>query len=336
MKLANKKILVTGADGFIGSHLVERLVTAGHSVRALAHYNHRNAWGWLDALRPDVLSATEVVTGDIRDCGSVREMMRGVNVVFHLAALIAIPYSYSSPESYVQTNIIGTLNLLQAARHDGVDRFVHTSTSEVYGTAQFVPITEEHPLQGQSPYSATKIGADQMALAYYRSFEVPVAVLRPFNTYGPRQSARAVIPTIITQLANGAKSIKLGSLHPTRDFSYVTDTVEAFVDVAQSDTAVGEVLNAGSGFEISIGEVALRIAEIMGKKVAIEGDAQRIRPKGSEVERLFADNTRLRELTGWKPAYAGVEGFVRGLKETAEWFSLRDNLSLYKAGIYNV
>ncbi|WP_285906077.1 NAD-dependent 4,6-dehydratase LegB [Pseudodesulfovibrio pelocollis] len=336
MKLANKKILVTGADGFIGSHLVERLVTAGHSVRALAHYNHCNAWGWLDTLRPDILSATEVVTGDIRDCGSVREMMKGIDVVFHLAALIAIPYSYSSPESYVQTNIMGTLNLLQAARHQGVDRFVHTSTSEVYGSAQFVPITEEHPLQGQSPYSATKIGADQMALSYYRSFEVPVAVLRPFNTYGPRQSARAVIPTIITQLANGAKSIKLGSLHPTRDFSYVTDTAEAFVSVAQSDTAVGEVLNAGSGFEISIGEVALRIAEVMDKEVAFEEDAQRVRPKGSEVERLFADNTRLRELTGWEPEYAGIEGFIRGLKETADWFSLRDNLSLYKADIYNV
>ncbi len=334
MNLSGKKILVTGSDGFIGSHLVEELVRRGHDVRAFVLYNSFNSWGWLD--RSEVRDDLDVFCGDVRDPGGVRTAMRGCDVVLHLAALIAIPYSYHSPDTYVDTNVKGTLNIVQAARDLGVERVVHTSTSEVYGTAQFVPITEEHPLQGQSPYSASKIGADQIALSFYRSFETPVAVIRPFNTYGPRQSARAVIPTVMTQIRAGARQIKLGSLHPTRDFNYVADTVRAFISVAECDAAVGEVVNAGSAFEVSIGDTARLIGEVMGRDIEIVTDAQRIRPEKSEVERLFACNDKLRRLTDWAPLYGGLDGFRRGLAETAAWFGEPGNLTMYKAGIYNL
>jgi NAD dependent epimerase/dehydratase len=330
------RVLVTGADGFIGSHLVEALLAAGHQVRAFCLYNSLGSWGWLDSLAPALQAKLEVVLGDIRDPLCVREAMRGCEQVFHLAALIAIPYSYTAPASYIDTNIHGTLNVVQAARDLGVKRVVHTSTSETYGTAQFVPITEDHPLVGQSPYAASKIGADQMALSYWRSFETPVAVLRPFNTYGPRQSARAVIPTIISQIAAGQRQIRLGALSPTRDFNYVADTCSAFLAVAASDAALGQVINAASHFEISIGDTAALIAEVMNAQVEIVTDEQRLRPEASEVNRLFGDNTRLRQLTGWQPAYGGREGFRRGLQRTAEWFSDPVNLARYRPGTYAV
>ncbi len=334
--LKDKRILVTGADGFIGSHLCERLVRAGHDVRAFALYNSFNSWGWLDTLPADLLDGLDVFCGDIRDPHGVRSAVADCDVILHLAALIAIPYSYHSPDTYVDTNIRGTLNLLQAARDAGVERFVHTSTSEVYGSALFVPITEEHPLQGQSPYSASKIGADQMALSFYRSFDTPVTVLRPFNTYGPRQSARAVIPTIITQIAAGAREIKLGALHPTRDFNYVQDTVSGFVAAACADAALGEVVNVGSNFEISIGDLAALIAEVMGAEVEISLDEQRLRPEASEVDRLWADNSKAAAVLGWSPEFGGLDGFRRGLAETAQWFTDKTNLARYKAHIYNV
>ena len=330
------KVLVTGADGFIGSHLVETLVAAGHQVCAFCLYNSNGSWGWLDTLPEFTKSELEVVLGDIRDPLSVRQAMRGCDQVFHLAALIAIPYSYVAPASYVDTNIHGTLNVVQAARDLGVSRVVHTSTSETYGTAQFVPITEDHPLVGQSPYSASKIGADQVALSYWRSFETPVAVLRPFNTYGPRQSARAVIPTIITQVAAGLRQIRLGALSPTRDFNFVADTCAAFQSIADCDAALGQVVNAASNFEISIGDTASLIGEVMNVEIEIVTDEQRIRPEGSEVNRLFGDNTRLRQITGWQPAYGGLEGFRRGLAHTAEWFSDPVNLAHYRPGNYAV
>lgn len=336
MKIAGKKILVTGADGFIGSHLTEYLLSAGADVRAFVYYNSFNSWGWLDTIAPDVLKSVDIFAGDIRDPHGVRKAMSGCDVVMHLAALIAIPYSYHSPDTYVDTNIKGTLNVVQAARELGIERVVHTSTSEVYGTARFVPITEEHPLQGQSPYSASKIGADQMAISFHRSFETPVTVIRPFNTYGPRQSARAVIPTIITQLAAGARQIKLGATHPTRDFNYVRDTVRGFVAVAECDRAIGQVLNIGSNFEISIGETAQMIAGLMGQELQFASDAQRLRPQGSEVERLWADNTRARELTGWQPEFGGIDGLRRGLRATIEWFGNPANLRHYKPELYNV
>ena len=336
MKLAGKKILITGADGFIGSHLTEHLVKSGADVRAFVYYNSFNSWGWLDEADDQVKNAIDVFAGDVRDPHGVRTAMKGCDVVMHLAALIAIPYSYHSPDTYVDTNVKGTLNVVQAARDLGVERVVHTSTSEVYGTARFVPITEAHPLQGQSPYSASKIGADQMALSFHSSFETPVAVIRPFNTYGPRQSARAVIPTIITQLASGSRAIKLGAVHPTRDFNYVHDTVRGFVSIAECDAAIGQVVNIGSNYEISVGDTARLIAELLGHDVEFTSDEQRMRPQGSEVERLWADNTRARELTGWTPQYAGVEGLRRGLRETIEWFSVPDNLRRYKAGLYNI
>lgn len=335
MDLGGKKILVTGADGFIGSHLVEHLVALGHDVRAFTYYNSFNSWGWLDDSPAAVRDAIEVFAGDIRDPYGVKAAMTGCDVVMHLAALIAIPYSYHSPDTYIDTNVKGTLNIVQAARELGVARVVHTSTSEVYGTARFVPITEEHPLQGQSPYSASKIGADQIAMSFHASFETPVATIRPFNTYGPRQSARAVIPTIITQIAAGARSIKLGATHPTRDFNFVRDTVRGFVAVAENDAAVGQVTNIGSDYEVTIGDTARLIAEVMGVEIAIESDDQRMRPSGSEVERLWADASRARAL-GWEPEYAGVEGLKRGLAETAEWFTQPDNLRRYKAGTYNI
>ena len=330
------KILITGADGFIGSHLTEALVRAGYNVRAFVLYNSFNSWGWLDHCAADVKGQFEVFAGDIRDPHGVKEAMKGCDAVLHLAALIAIPYSYHSPDTYVDTNVKGTLNVLQAARELGVKRVVHTSTSEVYGTARFVPITEEHPLQGQSPYSATKIAADQLAYSFYASFRLPVVIARPFNTYGPRQSARAVIPTIITQIANGKRQIKLGAVSPTRDFNFVQDTVAGFVAALSSDQGLGEVVNFGSNFEISIGDTAQLIAEAMNTEIEIITDEARLRPENSEVERLWADNAKARQLLGWQPSYGGREGFKRGLIETAEWFAQPDNLRGYKADIYNV
>lgn len=330
------KILVTGADGFIGSHLTEELVKRGHDVRAFVYYNSFNSWGWLDHSTPEIRKSLDVFTGDIRDPHGVRTAMKGCDVVLHLAALIAIPYSYHSPDTYIDTNVKGTLNIVQAARELGVSKVVHTSTSEVYGTARFVPITEEHPLQGQSPYSASKIGADQIAMSFYSSFNTPVAIIRPFNTYGPRQSARAVIPTIICQIASGVRRIKLGSLHPTRDFNYVADTVNGFIAVAESSASTGEVINIGSNFEISIGETVRLIAEIMGVTLEIETDEVRLRPDKSEVERLWADNAKAERLLGWRPGYGSLEGLTRGLQETIEWFRQPENLRAYKTEIYNL
>jgi dTDP-glucose 4,6-dehydratase len=331
-----KKILVTGADGFIGSHLTEYLVRAGYDVRAFVLYNSFNSWGWLDHSAKDVEGKFEVFAGDIRDPHGVKKAMEGCDVVLHLAALIAIPYSYHSPDTYVDTNIKGTLNVVQAARELGVSKVVHTSTSEVYGTALFVPITEQHPLQGQSPYSASKIGADQIAMSFHLSFGLPVATIRPFNTYGPRQSARAVIPSIISQIASGKTVLKLGSLTPTRDFNYVSDTVKAFEAIMNSDKAVGEVINTGSNFEISVGDTVQLIADVLNKKVTIETDQERLRPEKSEVERLWADNSRLKSLTSWTPEYSGLDGFRRGLEKTAEWFLDPANLKMYKSDRYNI
>lgn len=330
------KVLVTGADGFIGSHLAEELVGRGHDVRAFVLYNSFNSWGWLDHIEKAVKDSLDVFAGDVRDPNGVRTAMKGCDAVLHLAALIAIPYSYHSPDTYVDTNIKGTLNIVQAARDLGVAKVVHTSTSEVYGTARFVPITEDHPLQGQSPYSASKIGADQIAMSFYTSFGTPVAILRPFNTYGPRQSARAVIPTIITQIANGKRQIKLGAVQPTRDFSYVADTVAGFVAALNSDRGIGEVINIGSNFEIAIGDTARTIAEVMGAEIEIVTDEQRLRPKKSEVERLWASNDKARELLGWQPQYGGLEGFRRGLVETVAWFSRPSHLASYKSDLYNL
>lgn len=330
------KVLVTGADGFIGSHLTEALVAAGHDVRAFVQYNSFGSWGWLDSSGPDIRKDLDVFAGDIRDPHGVKTAMTGCDAVLHLAALIAIPYSYHSPQSYVETNIVGTLNILQAARELNVERVIHTSTSEVYGTARFVPITEEHPLQGQSPYSATKIAADQLALSFHASFKTPVIVARPFNTYGPRQSARAVIPTIISQIAAGMRQIKLGSVSPTRDFSYVADTVAAFIAMLDSNAGLGEVVNFGSGFEISIGDTVQVIAEAMEAEVEIVTDEKRIRPDKSEVERLWADNSKMRKLFDWTPLYGDREGFKRGIEETAAWLERPENLLRYKPELYNL
>ncbi len=336
MDLARKKILVTGADGFIGSHLTEELLKRGYDTRAFVYYNSFNSWGWLDHLDPELLQALDVFAGDIRDPHGVRQAMKNCDVVLHLAALIAIPYSYHSPDTYVDTNIKGTLNVVQAARELGVEKVVHTSTSEVYGTARFVPITEEHPLQGQSPYSASKIGADQLAMSFYNSFDTPVATIRPFNTYGPRQSARAFIPTVITQIATGSRTLKLGALHPTRDFNYVKDTVAGFIAVAENASSVGEVINIGSNYEISIGETARIIADIMGAEIEIVTDVERLRPSKSEVERLWADTAKAARLLNHQQKYAGIDGLRRGLEETVEWFSRPENLKAYKANIYNI
>ena len=336
MQLAGQRILVTGADGFIGSHLVEHLVALGCDVRAFVLYNSFNSWGWLDESPPEVRRSIDVFAGDIRDPHGVHTAMQGCDVVLHLAALIAIPYSYHSPDTYVDTNVKGTLNILQAARALGVRRVVHTSTSEVYGTARFVPITEEHPLQGQSPYSASKIAADQMAYAFHASFELPVTTIRPFNTYGPRQSARAVIPTVITQIANGARELQLGALHPTRDFNFVKDTCRGFVAVAEADAAIGEVVNIGSNYEVSIGDTVRLIAEEMGAEVAVRSADERLRPEASEVERLWADNDKARRLCGWTPEYAGVDGLRRGLRETIAWFREPEHLRRYTADRYNI
>lgn len=334
--MLKKRILVTGADGFIGSHLTEELVRQGCDVRAFAYYNSFNSYGWLDYLPEDIKSSIDVFTGDIRDPFGVKEAMKGCTHVLNLAALIAIPYSYHSPATYVDTNVTGTLNIVQAAKELGVEKVVHTSTSEVYGTALYVPIDEEHPLQGQSPYSASKIGADQMALAFYRSFDTPVSIIRPFNTYGPRQSARAVIPTIISQLASGKTTVKLGAVSPTRDFNYVKDTVQGFISVMNSEKSIGETINIGSNYEVSIGETAEIIADIMGINLTIETDEQRLRPEKSEVERLWAENKKAKDLLGWEPRYGGKDGFRKGLEETIQWFTNPKNLSQYKADVYNI
>lgn len=336
-KLTNaKKILVTGADGFIGSHLTEALVRAGHNVRTFVLYNSFGSRGWLDHVSPDVARSVDVFSGDIRDPQGVRQAVKDCDIILHLAALIAIPYSYHSPDTYIDTNVKGTLNIVQAARDSGAARVICTSTSEVYGTAQFVPITEEHPLQPQSPYSASKIGADNIALSFYKSFNAPVTILRPFNTFGPRQSARAIIPTIICQIAAGARTIKLGALHPTRDFSYVDDTVQGFIQAAFAPGLEGEVVHTGSGHEISIGDLAQLIADIMGVEIIIETDQQRLRPEKSEVDRLLADTSRAQKLLKWNPVYAGRDGFRKGLEKTVEWFRQPDNLALYKALEYNI
>ena len=332
MQLAGKKVVVTGADGFIGSHLVEALVAHGASVRAFCFYNSFNSWGWLDAVDDAVMAEVDVFTGDVRDPNGVRTALRDADVVMHLAALIGIPFSYHSPDSYVDTNVKGTLNVLQAARDLDLARVVVTSTSEVYGTAKYVPIDEAHPRQGQSPYSATKIGADAMAESFYRSFGLPVVIARPFNTYGPRQSARAVIPTIITQLLAGAESLKLGSLHPTRDLTYVTDTASGFIALAEADDAVGRDINLGVGEEISIGDLAAAIMRIVGREVPVLSDDERLRPALSEVERLLSNNALAREVAGWQPQVSLEEGLAR----TVEWFSVEANRARYKAGIYNV
>ncbi len=325
-----KKVLVTGADGFIGSHLTEELVRKGYEVKAFVLYNSFNTWGWLDTLPKDIMGHVDVFCGDIRDPNGVRTAMRGVDQVFHLAALIAIPFSYHSPDSYVDTNIKGTLNVLQAARELETQRVLVTSTSEVYGTAQYVPIDEKHPYQGQSPYSATKIGADRLAESFYRSFGLPVSIVRPFNTYGPRQSARAVIPTIISQLLSGKEEIKLGSLTPTRDFNYVKDTAAGFIAIAESDKTVGEEINIATQQEISIGELAREIIDQINPNAKIICDGQRIRPEKSEVNRLLGANAKIKELTTWRQQYT----FAQGIEQTIAW--MRENLDKYKVNIYNV
>jgi NAD dependent epimerase/dehydratase len=334
--LMNSTILVTGADGFIGSHLTEALIRRGYRVRAFVYYNSFNSWGWLDHCADDVKGQFEVVAGDIRDPHGVKSAMQGCDAVLHLAALIAIPFSYHSPDTYVDTNVKGTLNILQAARELGVKKVVHTSTSEVYGTAQYVPMNESHPLQGQSPYSASKIGADQLAYSFFTSFNLPVVTVRPFNTYGPRQSARAVIPTIITQIANGAEKIDLGAISPTRDFSYIDDTTSGFIAALESQNGIGETVNLGTNFEISILDTASLIARLMGAEIQIESTNERSRPKKSEVERLCADNSKAKELFDWTPSLGGIAGFSQGLEKTISWFKNPSNLSTYKSDRYNI
>lgn len=325
-----KRVLVTGADGFIGSHLVEMLVARGYQVRALAYYNSFNYWGWLEDI--DCIDAIEVVSGDVRDPHFCRHITKDIDVVYHLAALIAIPYSYVAPDSYVDTNVKGTLNICQAALDNGVERVIHTSTSEVYGSAQYVPIDENHPIQPQSPYSASKIGADMMAMSFYNSFDLPVTTVRPFNTYGPRQSARAVIPTIISQIADGKQQIKLGDVSPTRDFNYVTDTCRGFISIAESANSIGETINVGSNYEISVEDTLNLIRDIMNSDVEFVTDEQRIRPEKSEVVRLWCDNSKIIKLTGFTPEIA----IRTGLEKTVQWFSQNENLAKYKTNIYNI
>ncbi len=332
MELYNKKVLITGADGFIGSHLVERLLDEGAIVKAFVYYNSFNNWGWLDTLSKETLSKIEIFSGDIRDPYGVKEAMKGCEVVFHLAALIAIPYSYHSPDSYVDTNIKGTLNIVQAAKELNIEKILVTSTSEVYGTALYVPIDEKHPKQGQSPYSATKIGADHLADSFYRSFNLPVTIVRPFNTFGPRQSARAVIPTIITQLLTGKEEIKLGALHPTRDLLYVKDTVNGFVEIAKSDSLIGHEVNIATNSEITVGNLAQSLIDIINPNAKVVSDDIRLRPEKSEVERLFGSNEKILQHTNWRQHFS----LENGLRETIEWFNDSNNLKLYKADIYNV
>ena len=331
-----KNVLVTGADGFIGSHLVETLVRRGFNVRAMVLYNSFDSWGWLDDSPREIRDAIEVVAGDVRDSGFVRTAVKGRDAVMHLAALIAIPYSYVAPQSYVDVNVTGTLNVVAAAKDFGTAKLVHTSTSECYGTAQFVPITEEHPLVGQSPYAASKIGADQIALSFHRSFGVPVTVCRPFNTYGPRQSARAVIPTVISQIAAGRSEIELGALTPTRDFSFVQDTVDGMIAILTADATAGETINLGSGHEISIGDLVKLVATAMNRQVSVVSKTERMRPEKSEVERLLADASKAKRIANWSPAYAGRDGLRRGLEATAEWFLRPANLARYRVGRYTV
>ena len=330
MNLKGKRVLVTGAEGFIGSHLTERLVELGADVTALVQYNSFNNWGWIDTFDKNILDSIKVETGDIRELDGMNRIIKGQEVVMHLAALIAIPYSYLSPMAYVRTNVEGTTNVLEACRTHDVQKIVHTSTSETYGTALYVPIDEKHPMQGQSPYSASKIGADKMAESFFKSFNMPIATIRPFNTYGPRQSARAVIPTIISQILAGKKEIKLGSLTPTRDFNYVKDTAEAFVKIAECDNTIGEVINSGSNYEITIGDTVKKIIDIIGQDVKILCDDERLRPENSEVNRLWADNKKIKELTGWTPNFS----IDRGLEETVKW--IKDNMDKFKTDIYNV
>ncbi len=330
MNISGKKILVTGSEGFIGSHLTGKLVELGAEVTALVQYNSFNSWGWLDTLVSDIKNEIKVYTGDIREYDNIKKAVNTQEIVFHLAALIAIPYSYQSPAAYVRTNVEGTLNVMQACLDYGVKKVVHTSTSEVYGSAKYVPIDENHPLQGQSPYSASKIGADKIVESFIRSFNLPAATIRPFNTYGPRQSARAVIPAVISQVLSDADSIRLGALSPTRDFTYVKDTVNGFIRIAEVDESVGETVNIGSNNEISIGDLVKRILLLTGKQASIECDDERLRPRNSEVDRLWCNNTKAVSLLGWKPSYTLDEG----LKETIEW--IKDNRKYYKTDIYNV
>ncbi|MBB6715653.1 NAD-dependent 4,6-dehydratase LegB [Clostridium gasigenes] len=327
-----KKILVTGADGFIGSHLVENLVKKGYKVKAFTYYNSFNTWGWLDTLEKDILNEIEIFSGDIRDSNGVREAVKDVSDIFHLAALIGIPFSYHSPDSYIDTNIKGTLNVLQASRDLNVDRVLITSTSEVYGTAKYIPIDENHQFQGQSPYSASKIGADKLAESFYRSFSLPVTIVRPFNTYGPRQSARAIIPTIITQLLSGVNEINLGSLNPTRDFNFVLDTVKGFEEIWKSNKTIGEEINIASGIEISIGDLVKKLINIINPNAIILEDNTRIRPEKSEVNRLLGSNKKLKELTSWESEY----NLEQGLLKTIEWFKKEGHLSKYKTNLYNI
>ena len=329
------KILITGADGFIGSHLSEELVLRNYNVKALAQYNSFNNNGWLDHCKKDIKSSLEIVSGDIRDSHFIRTIMQDCSSVIHLASLIAIPYSYYSPQSYIDTNINGTLNILNAGRDFNVERIIHTSTSEVYGSAKYIPIDEEHPLVGQSPYSASKIGADQLAISFYKSYNLPLNIIRPFNTFGPRQSARAVIPTTITQIASGIKCINLGSLSPTRDFSYIDDTVSGFIS-SLNLKKFGETINLGSGFEISIEKTVQIISYLMNAEITVKQDKNRIRPKNSEVDRLFSNNSKAKKLLSWKPDFSGEKGFKEGLRKTIDWFQDKENLKFYKSNEYNI
>lgn len=330
MNLCGKKVLVTGSEGFIGSHLTERLVELGADVTALVQYNSFNNWGWIDTFDEKIKKNINVVTGDIREYDGMKRIINGQDIVFHLAALIAIPYSYLSPMAYVRTNVEGTTNVLEACREYDVQKIIHTSTSETYGTALYVPIDEKHPMQGQSPYSASKIGADKMAESFYKSFNMPIATIRPFNTYGPRQSARAVIPTIISQILSGKNEIKLGSLTPTRDFNYVKDTAEAFIKIAESEKTIGEVINASTNYEISIGDLVNKIAGLIGRNINILCDDERLRPENSEVNRLLGNNQKIKDITEWKPRY----NLNDGLFETIKW--MEKNIKYFKSDIYNV
>lgn len=328
--MSNKKIFITGADGFIGSHLTEKLVKLGYKVRALVQYNSFNSFGWLDYIPKNISQQIEIVLGDVRDASHMEVLTKNCDIVFHLASLIGIPYSYKSPYSYIETNIIGTQNIVQACLNNKVEKVIHTSTSEVYGNAEFVPITEKHPLKGQSPYSASKIAADQIAFSYFSSFELPLTICRPFNTYGPRQSMRAIIPTVIVQVLRNKDEIFLGSLNPTRDLNYIDDTVDGFVASLLSKNNIGETINIGSNFEISMKNVVDLIIDLSGKKVKITQEKLRMRPKNSEVDRLWADNSKAKKLLDWSPQYSGLGGFKRGIKKTYEWFQNPKNLKKYK------